>query len=282
MKQKTNKAYSYPALSNRDYGWIRIGGPGLANCMFFAAKAYIYSRLHDAVYIEPTWRKLSIGPWIRHEKDKRIYNKLFYSKGVSGLSKFLIIKGLLTRKKNIVTFSELGNYFQDINQHYNLVKELFDQITRPQTIVQINEEKLSDLIAIHVRLGDYIPELRIDISWYKEIVTNILKINPNQQFALFSDGKQEELAALLQISNVKRMFFGNAFADIYAISKCKMLIASDSTFSAWGAFLGQKPILFSRRHFPSVYSNNIPEMVLGTSATIPAAFETIINTSQIR
>lgn len=26
--------YFYPALSNRDYGWFRVGGPGLANCMF--------------------------------------------------------------------------------------------------------------------------------------------------------------------------------------------------------------------------------------------------------
>lgn len=35
------KKYYYPALSNRDYGWFRVGGPGLANCMFFAANAYI-------------------------------------------------------------------------------------------------------------------------------------------------------------------------------------------------------------------------------------------------
>lgn len=33
--------YYYPKLSNRDYGWFRVGGPGLANCMFFAANAYI-------------------------------------------------------------------------------------------------------------------------------------------------------------------------------------------------------------------------------------------------
>ena len=63
--------YSYPKLSNLDYGWIRIGGPGLANCMFFAAKAYVYSRINKTEYIDPTWPKVSIGPCLRGEKDKR-------------------------------------------------------------------------------------------------------------------------------------------------------------------------------------------------------------------
>ena len=35
------KKYFYPALSNRDYGWFRVGGPELVNCMFFAVNAYI-------------------------------------------------------------------------------------------------------------------------------------------------------------------------------------------------------------------------------------------------
>ena len=55
-----------------------------------------------------------------------------------------------------------------------------------------------------------------------------------------------------------------------------MLIASDSTFSAWGAFLGQKPILFSRRHFPPVYKGDIAEVVLGMSYHIPEEFKHII------
>lgn len=37
MKSK----YYYPVLSDKDLGWFRIGGPGLANCMFFASNAYI-------------------------------------------------------------------------------------------------------------------------------------------------------------------------------------------------------------------------------------------------
>lgn len=84
------KPYYYPQLSNRDYGWFRIGGPGLANCLFFAANAYVQSRKHDGLFIEPTWRKFSIGPWLRHERDKRVYNRLFESYGIKGWRKFVL------------------------------------------------------------------------------------------------------------------------------------------------------------------------------------------------
>lgn len=40
MKSK----YFYPRLSTTDYGIFRVGGPGLANCMFFAARAYVAAK----------------------------------------------------------------------------------------------------------------------------------------------------------------------------------------------------------------------------------------------
>lgn len=42
MKSK----YYYPVLSDKDLGWFRIGGPGLANCMFFSVNAYISACKH--------------------------------------------------------------------------------------------------------------------------------------------------------------------------------------------------------------------------------------------
>lgn len=127
-----------------------------------------------------------------------------------------------------------------------------------------------------MRLGDYIPSLRVSIDWYVGVVKNILKINPLAKFKLFSDGSDEELQPLLELSGVERAFYGNAFADMYAISKCKLVIASDSTFSAWGAFLGQKPIIFNRRHFPPVYYGNVPEFVLGDSTEIGEEIQGIV------
>ena len=100
------------------------------------------------------------------------------------------------------------------------------------------------------------------------MIESLLSKNKSFEFFLFSDGTDEELGVLLEIPQIKRVFFGNALADMFAISRCRMVVASDSTFSAWGAFLGEVPIVFSKRHFPPVYKN-LPEYVLGNSVELP-------------
>lgn len=263
------KFFSYPVLSDRDYIWFRIGGPGLANCLFFAAKAYVYAKAHGAEYIEPTWRKFSIGPWLRKERDKRVYNNLFKPIGINGIRKAFLISVFNPNKDKIISFSTLGNYFGDINGHIELINDFFQNIILPSTIEKVNEKELNDTVAVHVRLGDYLQQLRIPINWYVGIIRNILLINPSQEIVVFSDGTDEELMPLLNLRNVRRVFYGNAFADMWAMSKCKLVIASDSTFSAWGAFMGQKPIIFSKRHFPPVYNGDVSEYVLGDETELP-------------
>ena len=265
---KSKKKYFYPRLSDKDFGFFRLGGPGLANCMFFAAKAYIACKIYNGVYISPTWKKFSIGPYIRHEKDKRAYTSLFKNYGLSGLKKVIAILGSKLYPSKYTIVSELGDYFTDIQLYQSVIKQYFENIVNPETIKQV-PDSIANNVAIHVRLGDYLPHLRVPINWYVNIVKEILKINPNQDFVLFSDGRDEELLDLLKIPNVRKVFFGNAFADMWAISKCKLLIASDSTFSAWGAFLGNVPIIFNKRHFPPVYDTRGAEFVLGDSTKIP-------------
>lgn len=54
-----------------------------------------------------------------------------------------------------------------------------------------------------------------------------------------------------------------------AISKCKLLIASNSTFSAWGAWLGKVPTVFYKRSFPPLYDDGTPEIEMPTSTNLP-------------
>lgn len=266
---KSQIKYIYPQLSNHDFGFIRFGGPGLANCMFVAARAYIESVKTELEFISPTWEKISIGPIIRHERDKRIYNNIFNKLGIKGFKKFLLINFC---KKNVKMISGLGNYFSDLNNDKNLVNSYFNKITPKESIKKIDNANLNDCVAVHVRLGDYNASLRVSIEWYKGIISTIRKYRPDQRFILFSDGTDEEVKPLTSIANVSRQFFGNAYADMLAISKCKLLIASDSTFSAWGAFLGNVPIIFNRRHFPAVYADNSIELVIGDKTEIPDVF----------
>ena len=78
MKQK----YIYPDLAGNprlDFGWFCLGGPGLANCMFVASRAYSLSKRLEVPMFQPSWAKFSIGPYLRHEADKRHYFNLFRS-----------------------------------------------------------------------------------------------------------------------------------------------------------------------------------------------------------
>lgn len=77
--------YIYPQLSlkpSQDFGFFRLGGPGLANCLFVVARAYLKAKDLNCEMLRPTWERLSIGQFIRREKDKRFYRGLFKNESI--------------------------------------------------------------------------------------------------------------------------------------------------------------------------------------------------------
>ena len=56
--------------------------------MFVTARAYSYAKKYDAKFMNPTWFKLNVGPYIRREKDKRQYFGLFEQVGITGVKKW--------------------------------------------------------------------------------------------------------------------------------------------------------------------------------------------------
>ena len=85
---------------------------------------------------------------------------------------------------------------------------------------------------------------------------------------MFSDGSDVELAPLLTMPGVVRSYYGNALADIVAISKCRLLIGSDSTFSGWGAFLGNVPCVFAHLHYGKILPENALMLISDNSEEI--------------
>ena len=67
---------------------------------------------------------------------------------------------------------------------------------------------------------------------------------PGSTIGLFSDGTVGELAPFLQLSNVRRLTFGNPLADLLAMSRSSLLVCNGSTFSAWAAYLGNMPTIW--------------------------------------
>lgn len=255
------KSYVYPKLpAQLTTPWIRFGGSGLANCMFVAARAFVKANRESRQFVDPAWVNFSIGPYRRGEADKRHYTGIFRHYGeCKGVRKAFILWVL---RRQVVIEEGLGNYFEDIIDDAPLIRSCFEKIIRPEIFNALASFDFSDTIAVHIRLGDYPQSRRVPMNWYSDLIEKINNLTQSQyRVLIFSDGTDDELKTLLALPNVQRVFFGNALGDIWALSKCRFLVGSDSTFSGWGAYLGQVPTVFFRKHYGRVLQNPLDELV---------------------
>ncbi len=274
--------YVYPKLSSNDLLVIRLGGAGLGNLLFTYGRALDYAKKNNCRVIWPTWPSFKIGPYLRREKDKRHYIGLFRKPPymVGGLLKAWV---LLTKKKiteenaaqcpenGIVVFEKFIGSFDSIREAYADIREVLSASIRDKAVLEFDPR---GAVLLHVRLGDFGKateqelkagkhDSRLPITWYCEMLRQIRNICGNTVPAyVFSDGTDEELAPLLSMNNVQRKTFGNAIADIIALSKAPLLIASGSSFSMWARYLGRQNTI--------CYTNQIKEEILTESDT---AFE---------
>lgn len=289
--------YAYPKLSSNDLLFVRLGGAGLGNLLFTYGRALKYARDNHCQLIWPTWASLKIGPWIRREKDKRHYIGLFRNAdgAVGGLKKAWL---LLTRKKvdeslaeqcpenGIVVFEKFIGSFAPIRDvHQEIKAALLANICDKQVL----SFDARGAVALHVRLGDFGKateaelkagkhDSRLPITWYCKMLEQVRAICGDTVPAyVFSDGTDEELAPLLSMENVQRKTFGNAIADIIALSKAPLFIASGSSFSMWARYLGrQNTICYTNQIKEQILTENDTAFEIEVESTIPESYaETI-------
>ncbi len=257
--------YIYPKFSKKDLMFFRFGGPGLGNLLFIYSRALILSNKYNMKLIWPTWSSIKIGPWIRHEKDKRFYANLFQNNSsyVSGLKrmKYLLTKSkMLLRNESqlfnvkvdetIFLYNNFQMEFKDLIDYHDLISADIERNLNSKYREVLNFD-CSNAINIHVRLGDFsvanknklqmgYNNTRTPIDWYGSVIFRIQELLENKIiFNIFSDGTDKELEPLLRINGVRRMSFGSSIADIIALSKSNIIIASGSSFSMWARFLGR-------------------------------------------
>lgn len=264
--------YIYPKYSKTELFGIRFLGAGLGNLLFMWSRAIVATEQHGCEIIWPTWPSIKVGPWIRRERDKRFYGDLFKCKTYKnhGIKKYCLLlfkKKIHCRNYENIDWDSLPEECVLICDGFNLrpgelqmnfdgLREYRELICRHiyQNLRKKSDKALSfsadQSINIHVRLGDFASNskalaegknnTRIDIGWYANTLTKIREaagwcVPAN----VFSDGTDNELAELTDMPNVKRVFFGNSISDIIALSKAPLVIASGSSFSLWGRFLGE-------------------------------------------
>lgn len=116
-------------------------------------------------------------------------------------------------------------------------------------LVQRVQRKYSDVdfenaVGLHLRFGDYLSE--VDFynprrSYYERGLSLLATKNP---ILVFSDDSVRARSELSRLGSLATFITDNEdFEDLYLMSRCSAMIVSASTFSWWGAFLCNGPVI---------------------------------------
>lgn len=247
----------YPSFSgSRDFGFVRLGGSGLANHLFIWGKAMVLARQTGGRVVFPAWMQIKLGPLLRREPDPRLYAGLFRAAGddVRGLGKLLaLIRRPRARIDHVremqdrgdglyvITSNGLATYFDELLDDRDLIRDALLRRTR-----RFGPRPDGAFIGLHVRLGDFAAagapgavNTRLPLDWFIDRL-RVLRaaLDETLPAVICSDGSAEELAALLAEPGVSLRQGGDAMDDIWALSDAVAIIASGSTFSYWAGYLG--------------------------------------------
>lgn len=234
-----------------------IGRAGLGNELFPVLRAADVSVSESRVLIWPTWFQLKIGPILRRERDKRMYWLLFRTPGPVSVVRLLWakVRGVphrsSTSNDTYVTVRGMDNYFDGVRIPGPEFRDLLTGRARRGVISSTSPKPY---IAFHVRLGDFsrvgASESEVSknntsspIEWFVARARAARVAHPGAPIFVCSDGDDAELAPLLRVDGVSRSAGRNALDDLVFLSYASGIVGSRSTFSAWGAYLGNAPMV---------------------------------------
>jgi len=177
---------------------------------------------------------------------------------------------------NIKTNTFFYGYWQNEKYFKKYRKELLEIFKLKGIHSQTKEyqQKIikSESVSLHIRRGDYLNSIHgtCDMKYYKQAVTEILKINKKANFFIFSDDISWVKNNLDFIDHKTLVLLESDIPDheeMYLMSQCKHNIIANSSFSWWGAWLNQnsdKKVIAPKKWFNS--------STLDTKDLIPASW----------
>ena len=97
---------------------------------------------------------------------------------------------------------------------------------------------------------------------------------------VFSDGTNAGLAKLLRLPRSRRITFGSSIADLFALSRANVMIASASPFSMWASYLGRMAVVWRLVPQRPCYGNLTAGVECGFDDEIPDSFFRDVSHSQ--
>jgi hypothetical protein len=251
----------YPVLGGYDFGVIRSGGPGLGNLLFPIGRALIGCERYGGQLVYPTLRQFKVGPYLRREPDKRTYGRVLRARTAAEWGAWLLSRTLSRVSEDkaglhsgpaVVCYEGLRRYFHDLVGYRAMIGHWLD-ITASSGCFQTAPFDL----AVHVRLGDFAvaaepgggPSYRLPIDWYSAAIAEArgLVATERRRMVLFTDGDVQSVLRELELPGIEVDTSQNALAAILRMARGRVLVASRSTFSMWGTFLGESAAVWDRR-----------------------------------
>jgi hypothetical protein len=249
------------------FGFADQPDGGLGNMLVPWARCLVWCRGAGAKMIAPFWagpeaRSGRAGGRAARDDYRAFFSDAGYVSGwrrsfLLGLLRHLEETKLADRPEEagpgIVVFRGLQGVEPLLGRHAEILQEL-RRVTRAEYRPSGGER--GPFIALHVRRGDFTeapedrlragePNLRQPLAWYVAALREIRRgLSGNLPAVVFSDGVDVELSPLLSEPATRRSEGPGAVTDILEMTRATALVASRSTFSIWGSFLGQVPALY--------------------------------------
>ena len=270
---------------------------GLGNWLFPLMKAKIFAERHQLPLYIIGYNQFKIGPYLRDEKNKRIYRSFFifqknalweifdrlYLLRYNNYNKIyepdLVYNNHLKfSRKFLFIISEIphwSDHFHNLRQFRNLVRNHFFLMLDPLVKNIISKAEVP-MIGVHIRMGDFrklkngedfskVGAVRTPESYFISVIEKLNIIyNEKLTITVFTDGYENEIPLLLNMPNVKLSGQYPDIVDLVLLSKSKVIVTSaGSTFSYWAAFLSNAAVILHPDHIHYRIRNE-PQLFEGT------------------
>jgi hypothetical protein len=229
--------------------YVKFPQRGLGNLLFIWARAYVFSVKNTLPLFVSSWWSIKLGPWIRNENKKRLY--FGYFKSSSFLSVIIYFFSSLTFDKkynpnldSLVSDSTKKSFLYIRPYRNEISSALFSMLT--SSLQQVVSETPTPEIGIHIRRGDFKYGSPITSNEYFINAISAIRNIEGQKLnvTVFTDASDEEIADVLNLSNVKKADDHADIVDIFLLSKSNYLILSQSSsFSYWAAFMSDNIVI---------------------------------------
>lgn len=234
----------------------RLGRAGLGNELFPALRAAEIAADVDGTLVPPRWFQLRVGPTLRGERDKRQYWRLFRAptfeqRLLRRRAEAAQRRGPGAGRPEVRVVAGMRDHYEPFSRSGEWHRECLLRWARPGVVGPVRRDPY---LSVHVRLGDFRrPEegassvstnnTSTPVGWYVRTLGTLRSAGVDLPVLVSSDGEDSELDDLLRMPGVARSGARNALDEIVLLSRSEGILGSRSTFTSWGAFLGEAPLL---------------------------------------